>query len=471
MNQGESKVGFFFDGVDDGLPPVTGLLTLSSNGEILIELPTIHPGYFEGRDTGASELAETTRVIFEKYYNWSRRDSKTLPRTLLFQSSDLVATLAGVRWAGYSGGQVKAAKFSVDTAIFEEAEDLQDEYLIKELRSEFDGLRDFCGFHGFRVDNESFGVRSSANPIEVLPPERTSWSSGSITYEFRSEVLSESQPGSHFSLGVQAKICTIADDRATVNEHLVAQEKIHSLLALLFGCRLPWRSHEVVDEAFPTRYLSDAKGPTMPVSAVNRRTHAQFSEEPNSRFQLAFPLADLESIGADGFAKWCNKLEDNDFRRAVDPAVAAITAKNSFLEPRVMMLAMALDRFGYCLADKPKNQRLAKAIEKCLDNVSASWLGLGTNIGISRFLAGVNNALKHPDYATDPRRNGYPTALELIGANTLASVVARGQALKAVDASDEVIDNFHSSNAVQRALEIFNVNGLRITDDGRTERS
>lgn len=460
MKIDESRVGYLFDGIDDGLAPAAGTLKLTEGGLITVDLPSIRGS--------SDQSASVVEKSFAKTNRWGNAGpGKDLPPTMVFESADGPATLTGISWGGHHGGAaVSMVRLRADCAFFGKPRTIENDYEIQEMVSTIDGLKQFCRFGGFKFVDGGGDDHSLDSPIQTFPTETVEWESGNFHFRLNSRTASEGQESNYYNLTVHSEIATVANAPSSAFDHLAAQRKVRALLVLLFGCRLPWRSHSIYDSQFPTWFLSGDEGPLMRVPAILASTLREHSESSPTSSQLAFPAAYLSGITVEGLARWCDSLEDPDYRRAVEPAVEAIATEGAFLEPTIMMLTMALDRFGYCATGKHPRQELWTHICSCLDEAQVDWRKVGSNEGLAKFLADVNNCLKHPDRVAGPKSNGYPDTLAMVAAKELLCVAARAQALVAAGASDEVMASFHSTPSVRQTRQLFEDHGVAVDDNG-----
>lgn len=459
METGEVRLGLLFDGKDDGLAPPTCNLEIAESGRIALNILTVNPRKLHAE--------QSVHDSFKRTFQWAAGDFEDVPQTLILESSEGPVTLIGLRWNGTSQSNgVTVVRLNADAAIFERPRSVSGGYQIQEFCSTIDGLSQFCGFSGFKYIESGSSASKSNTPIETLQKEAISWCSNGFEFVLEEEIASIGQEGSHFHLEVHPRLRTVSSNKAYIDEHYHAHREIRALLTLLFGCRLPWRNHELIDTQFPVRFVNGEEAPPLPVKVLLSRTVSQHAEAKTPPPQLRFPAATLMQLGARGLTKWCDRYKDEDFRHAVEPAVEAIATKGAFLEPTVMMLAISLDRFGYCGMGKKAREALYVHIKYCLDVAGIDWPSIGSNLGLAKFIAGVNNALKHPDYVSRSGSNGYPSFLMLVAARDLAIVAIRAQVLVETGLADDVLSEYLDSPSVTQVRKFFENNSMAVDGNG-----
>ena len=141
--------------------------------------------------------------------------------------------------------------------------------------------------------------------------------------------------------------------------------------------------------------------------------------------------------------------------------VEVINGASRFLEPQLLMTAMALEAMGH-YRDPQRRPRIPveSQIKRCLDATHFDFTRIGSNKAIARALARTYNDLKHPD------RGNRPDAYELSLLTPLSLLVLRMQLFDLLRLPTKVRTRFERSNAVYRALEPFKLNGVTIDSRG-----
>lgn len=451
--KGEVRVGYLLDGVEDEAGPQASALWISPRSTIRLQMPVISPH-------NLNDLPELQRTA-DKTHEWLRNPPDSLPRSLVFQDPDGAVTLTDLsmerrRWNGVGEGVLGA-----DVAILGMPKGVQDEYKVAELDSVIDGLHDFSGFRTWHWDEELAANEKDLVPLRRKDQESVEWKTDGFTFEIRSRDAMRGTPGRDFALQESSRLITKRQGGATVWEHYQAQRAIRALLILSYGGPLNWREHWIVDEQFPAWLVSGhATGPGRTKVLISS-TLEEHEGEPPSRQELGFPAVRLAALEASNLDKWTSAyLLDDSFRSAVQPAVEAIAMRGTFMEPRIMMLAVALERFGYCGHGRTP-VTMPGAIQWALDQVGLDWPEVGSREGLARFAANINNDLKHAD------RERSPSPAELHAALRLMIIAVRGQLLYKLEVSEEVIEQFADSPSVQAARRAFTLNQIQVNDQGK----
>ncbi|GEN79005.1 hypothetical protein [Actinotalea fermentans] len=388
-------------------------------------------------------------------------EQSTPPEALAFADNEGWVILLGVRWGGQSGSGFVTGRLTAQTAIFGEPRTLRSTYRVRTMRSSIDGLD---GFTHFRPVKYAFPARGEPAVITLDDSESVSWRSQGYTYEFRAGAVWSGAEGRRFEAESLPFLATTCHKGRTPQEHLRAQWAVRDLLLLAHGEKLAWRTHHVADEEFPL-WTMDGKAhgpePAETHFAGTVREHAQ--AQPSS-IDLAFPALNLRALGSRGLKRWTDMYADDMFRRAVQPVAEVINGAARFLEPQLMMLASALDYFGYYRFGDSCRRELQESIRRCLDGADLDFPQIGSREGIARAIGRLNNDLKHPD------RERRPEGDELACIVNLAKIIARAQPFDLVGAAPSAKKAFLESRDVRWATELFERCGLRVADDGSITR-
>jgi hypothetical protein len=325
------------------------------------------------------------------------------------------------------------------------------------MLSSIDGLD---GFTGFRPVKYAFPERGEPAVITFDDSESVVWRSQGYTYALRAGAGWSGEEGRRFEAASQPTIETSCHRGRTPQEHLRAQWAVRDLLLLAHGQKLAWRRHHVVDEQFPLWTL-DAKthGP-QPAETHFAGTVREHAQPLPSSIDLAFPALNLQALGSRGLRRWTDMYADELFRRAVRPVAEVINGAANFLEPQLMMLATALDYFGYYRYGDARRRPLHESIKMCLDGADLDFPKIGSREGIARAIANLNNELKHPD------RAHLPASDELHCIVSLAKIIARAQPFDLLGTAPSAKDAFLRSRDAHQAMELFDLCGLRVGDNG-----
>lgn len=451
--KGSVRVGYLIDGVDDGVDPQPAAISISERDQIRIQIPTISPAMLLDLP-GARLLAVKTET-------WFRDRGAALPASIEYVDTDGSILLTGLSVALQRGFGVGEGTLDADVAILGKPTALRDEYRIREFDSVIDGLHDFSGFRLWRWDDELASNNRDLVGLRRHHLEPVEWEAGGFGFALRPWDHRIGTEGLRFQIDESTRLVTTHEGGETVREHYQAQRSIRALLVLVFAVPLRWREHWLVDDLFPNRFLSGDAGPPQRTKVLISSTLPEHAMEVPTRAQLAFPTVSLGALTGENLARWTSAyLEDEVFRRAVEPAVEAISMAGTFMETRIMMLASSLEWFGHCGLDR-KRVSLPAAIQWTLDCIGIDWPDVGSCNGLAVFSANVNDDLKHPD------RGSRPANAQLYAAMRLMIMAAQGQLLHKMAVDDAVWENFRGSPQVQRVHEIFELNDVRVDGEGR----
>lgn len=453
LDPGDVRVGHISDGIDDG-PVQSGTLTSDDDGnaELLVAYLYDPPGDQEPQ--------------FARTSTWFRfADDSKPPKTLLFFDSRGIVTLVDNRLGDASLGSYPLGRLRPQVLIFQRPRTFKEEYRVRDFKSTIDGLEAFAGFRpiSFETVPNVDGYRTT---IAIEPSERIEWEACGFHYVIRANAAWTGREGRSFELiDSRPYVQTTNEAGATPHDHLAAQWSIRALLTLVFGVKLLWRSHQLRDDEFPMWMLSgDAHDPHFVDVQLAGTVKQHRGPEPETA-SLHFPLVRLADLGGEGMRKWVELYADEDFERAVQPAVEVINGATSFLEPQLMMLAISLDRFGHFRHRDRRRRAMWENIEKCLIDAQLDWPEIGSRRGIAMAISNINNDLKHPD------REQYPETTELAGAVLLSKIIVRAQLFDLLGLPDALRQSFLGSNDARNAVDVFVRHGLRVDDDGKITKS
>ncbi len=443
LTPGQVRVGqLFMSSADGGRPMLSAALTFDDRRGARLLVPYV---------AGNQQFDEARR--------WFR--TMEPPPSMLFVDNEGVVTLLGVRWQGHSGANFVTGRLTADNAIFGQPRTLKAEYRVRSLQSTIDGLDGFTHFNPVKYE---FPRRGEPAVISLDEGESVSWRSAGFTYTLRASVVWSGTEGRQFEAQSLPAISTSRSRRATLQEHLHAQRAVRDLLLLAHGQKLSWRSHRVVDEQFPLFTLDGVAHEPEPAETLFAGTVGEHALPVPPSINLAFPALNLRSVGRRGLKRWTDAYSLELFRRAVQPVAEVLNGAASFLEPQLMMLASALDYFGYYRFGDGRRRPMYESIQKCLDDPVLDWPRIGSPEGIARAIASINNDLKHPD------RERKPESDELACVVTLAKVIARAQPFDLIGVGPHARRQFLESRDVRWAAEMFERCGISICDDGSLKR-
>ncbi|EYR62091.1 hypothetical protein N866_11975 [Actinotalea ferrariae CF5-4] len=399
------------------------------------------------------------RPQFDQVRDWFRTASP--PQSMLFADHDGVVTLLGVRLQGDAGHTMATGRLTADSVIFAEPRTLKPEYRIRTLRSTLDGLEGFTHFHPVTFDTPRPGEPTA---ITFDTSQTVTWRSAGFTYSLQANAVWSGTIGRQFEAQSVPVLSTSRSRGATPQEHLRAQWAVRDLLLLAHGRKLSWRSHHVLDDQFPLYLGGTAHGPHAAQTQFHTTVEQHTAPEPSS-IDLAFPELNLKSAGAPALKRWTDRYADETFRRAVQPVAEVLNGAAKFLEPQLMMLASALDHFGYYRFNDQRRRPMHRSIKKCPDDLTIDWPTIGSRDGIARAIANLNNDLKHPD------RERRPPIEELACVVELAKLIARAQPFDLIRADPAAQRAFLTSRDARRVIDMFDRSNLRIRDDGTLLRT
>lgn len=437
--------------METGLPVQSATLTFDA-----AQGAEIHIAYLR-------EPPDSPNAQFARANAWFRRFGEDLPKTLVFMDDSGVVTLNGLRASHLSQGGYPLGRARASVAIFERPRELRDEYLVHELASTIDGLEEFTRFEPITHDVEYFPDGHHRTTVVVESVDSVEWAANGYAYAIKSNVSWAAQNGRYFRVvDSEPFILTKSEAGASPLDHLAAQWPIRSLLILIHGQPLAWRSHRLRDEQFPLWMMDGSARDPHFVEVQFQGTVAQHAAARPSSPHFSHPPLRLGEISPSALADWVALYNGNDvFEQAVQPAVEVLNGASRFLEPQLMMLAISLDRFGYFLYGDRRQRRIATHIEKCMDEAEIDWPSIGSRRGVALAIANANNDLKHPDRETSPPSRQLTALVEL------CKLIVRAQAFTLLGVDAEKRARFVSrSNDALNALQMFRDARLTIGDDG-----
>lgn len=444
LGPGRVRVGqLFLQECDPKHPVASAALTFDERRGARLLVPYVR---------GASEGAQPQR--------WFEQSSP--PGVVAFADDEGVVVLVGVQSQGHSGHQFATGRLTAQTAIFGEPRTIKPEYRVRTMRSSIDGLDGFTHFHPVKYE---FPRRGEPAVVTFDESETVTWRSKGYTYELKAGAVWSGTEGRQFEAQSVPVLATSCHRGATPQEHLRAQWAIRDLLLLAHGEKLSWRSHHVVDDLFPAWTLDGATHGPAPAETHFAGTVSQHAHPLPSSIDLAFPALSLRALGRRGLKRWTDLYADDLFRRAVQPVAEVINGAATYLEPQLMMLASALDYFGYYRFGDGRRRVMHESILKCLDAADLDWPEIGTREGIARAIGCLNNDLKHPDRESRPEGDALACVVNL------AKVIARAQPFDLLGADPSARTDFVASRAVRWTTEMFARCDLRVRGDGSLARS
>jgi len=394
---------------------------------------------------------------------WFSGSGEDIPASLLFQDHRGVATLVGLRFGGAAGLGACLGTLRPQTVILGQPRELREEYRVAELGSSIDGLAEFARFRPIGHSRSQDAGGKGVTTVTICDHEEVAWDANGFRYAITSRVRWTAQEGTSFIIDdARPLLRTSSDTGVTPSEHLVAQWPVRALLTLVHGRALQWRAHQLLDDEFPQWTLGGSELGLRETPVLFARTAEQHAAPACDALEPSALI--LQEVGAEGMRRWADLYVDEDFRRAVQPAVEVFHGATSFLEPQAMMLAMALDRMGQWRFGDGKRRAMWETILRCLDAARLEWPRIGSRIGIAKAIANANNDLKHPGRPT------YPEQAQLVGVTRLAKVIMRAQLFDLLGVPEDRMRDFLRSNDAHHAEQAFLATGITISDEGHCAR-
>ncbi|GAA2171128.1 hypothetical protein GCM10009846_03900 [Agrococcus versicolor] len=441
MSEQDLRTGFVEDdGVEDD-PAVAGTVTFNpATGT------TLHVSY-------ASRMPQ-----FARPERWFEDMGAQIPSTLIFDDGGGSITLIDPGVVRMRGHGIVSVQVRADVTVFGLPRSWQSAYAVERFASVLDGLGPLCGFAPVTI-GEAGGTRRIVVSLE--PQERIEWEAQGYTYSLVSRASWTGRDGEHFEIvDSRPYLETRRTDGSIVSDHFSAHWPIRALLTLLYGAPVRWREHWLQDDEFPT-WTAGGTAVTGTSSRVELRSTVRDHDEPESDDLHRVNLSvGIEPLIDGGFVRWIDRYADDEFRRAVDPAVEVFNGATRFVEPQLMMLAMALDRFGHYRFERKARRPQHVNILKCLDEAGLDLPAIGSRLGIASAIARMNNDLKHPDRETDP------TSPEIRAVTRLAKFVVRAQLLDLVDVDPDGRIGFFTGFQAREVIRRFTSHGMTVADDG-----
>lgn len=453
LSPGTTRVGFLRDNAHDRLGPLVGMLSVTKTGEITLHFPFLRPN--------AGAVQPDIYALHNKAATWGRNTEGSTPETLGFQDDRGTVILTGVRWAGNTIGTMGRALFRVESAFLGEPSSVDRKFDVTEMESELDGLHEFAQFQLWRWNEDLSTSRGDIFPMVISEPEPITWNTGEFTFEIKPHWETSALDGSYASIHETTRIVTRTSAGTSIFDHLQAQRAIRAFLVLNFGRSISWRGHWALGHNFKkqTEGSERRSGDALIPVVLEKTLREATSAKPTWR-DLTLQAVSLRQLSAESLERWTDSyVDEEDFRRAVDPAVEAIASTGGIVETKIMTLAAALDFFAFSYLRKRK-PRLSDQLTWCLDAARIDWPSVGNNAAIGKMLADVNNDLKHAD------RRSSPDPVLLRATLRVMEVAARGQLLKKLEVSDEVFEWFCSLPAVANARDAMR---LAVSSNAHTE--
>jgi hypothetical protein len=438
LEPGQTRFGYLVDGRAE-TPHQAASLTYEEGRGAVLTVPYI---------LGEPQFAATE--------TWFMR-RQDMPETLIFWDSDGYVTLTGLHWGGHSFALAAKGRVVPTTVIFGRPRLFSPDYRVRQLGSRLDGLQAFSRFTSLELNDRA----EDADAVVTLrPSEAVRWRHDGFSFAIRATVPWSGVYGQSFTATADSILESRCSKGRTVAEHVRAQWPLRALLILAFGSELSWRDHWVTDQKFPTWMLDGSTLHGHAMRVQTRRTVADFERSATKPSGYASALFHLQDLGSAGVKRWFRLYGDDVFRRAIEPLVEVINGASRFLEPQLLMTAMALEAMGhYRDAQRQPNRSVESQIKRCIDATGFDWSPIGSTRGIAGALAQAYNDLKHVD------RGRRPDGFELSLLTPLAVIIMRLQLFDLLGLSKGARLRFTASG-LHRVLEPFALNGVTISRNG-----
>lgn len=429
---GESIIGFVFDGRNDEILPPVGQLEFSAESGIRLYIPyIINPTFFQGGEVG--------KAHFDLVRSWEKAVLNGEPLQLLFEGkgkrSFTLLKFTGARSS--SQGTHALLVLTVASAVLGKPKDLTREIAVQKFVSMMDGLRDFSEFQAFSFVDGKDGSPANYLSIKLLDSKSVVWECCGLDYSIKSCYSNKRTEGINFSLELAVYVETSSKKSISVFEHLAAQKRVLSLLVLLSGKTIRWRSHYIKDDSFESLPVEGSVLDATWHPILLSNTFLECSEVRVEQEGSLFPYLGLSVISASNLQKWCELLEEPDLYRAVAAATWGLVNPAKYLEPSIVNFSAVLERFGSYYTGEGRMSTACQFLT-CLRKAHFDILDFIPPLEqVAAFISRVYNRLKHPE-----RLDEYPGRLELSIANALLVLLARAQVLVLMDLDDRVIKKF-----------------------------
>ena len=392
---------------------------------------------------------------FEQASNWFR--NRNPPETFVFAEHAGTATMTGMRWARHTGSTFVTGALRPDCTILGRPRSINSSYKLREMMTNLDGLTRWANFMPVRTSDERAGTVT----VTVAAPSPMSFRAAGFTYSIVENAPWSARSGSRFHVESEAAIVTHAYRGATAEEHLTAQWPIRALLTLLYAAPVRWRRHRIRDDTFPMWMLAGQPRSATFTDLIHARTAEDATLPAAKDASFAMAALDLADLGARGLRRWVTLYQDDIFRRAIEPAVEVLNGASKFLEPQVMMLAMALDALGfYRDPDRKRGTAMWAQIERCILAANLDVSRIGSSKGVALLIANTNNDLKHPD------RLARPDHMRLSLVADLATTILRSQLFDLLSQPKNRLEQFMTWGEAEQSFAVFARNQVRVDDAG-----
>ena len=454
---GQSIAGLLVDGVD-GTPYTGATLRLEPERGVIVEVPYIH------RD----ETGQFTHVD-----EWFR--TQTPPQNLVLTTPSGWVGLYGIRWqgtsvrSGVSLGQLRPS----ETLLGRYEGPLDQPFVIREARSEIDGLREWTRFFGIDSEPETDenGLTQGLH-VHVRSGGEASWQQGEATMKLVTQWHTDHPEGDpHGGLNIAEKVVltsTFTTPRPFA-DHLNEQRKVISLVTLLAGRPVHFRKHQVTDELIVNRSAGNTILSHPRKDLISSHTVREYEQPQATRRDFDELLARLPEIGERGLTAWATQYEP--WRRFILPAVGVLGRRGAFTEDVIISTSMSLEAAGQIIGvrdgEEPTYTKYGKTttatnVYRCLQLLDVKWGSIAPDhVSLAKAVANTYNDIKHFD------RGEFPDASVSRVISTITRMIVRLLTLHIIDESGQLLKNYREDGAMWRVQRYSEVYHLTFNERGK----
>jgi hypothetical protein len=457
---GDSVAGLLLDGVAD-TPYVGATFRLVSPHGVTVEVP------YSPRHTDEQ---------FANVDEWF--SEQTPPNNMIMYTPEGTVSMFDIAWSGHSenwgGTNASLGKLRPHEVVLAAREgDLTDPLTITELHSYLDALSAWSGASSITTDHETDeNHRVQTVNIRMTGGQVLSWRQGAATMELRAQWTHDPVRD---GLG---RVTTLRDSVTLVStfkpgsasfwDHFVEQRKLATLLVFIFGKPISFRRHQVRDERFAARLGGNGEVYDSPLRELLSFRSIQERARPLlATNDLTTPLVYLSNVGADGLATWSDSYEA--WARFIVPSAGVLNRRGAFVEDIVLSTGMSLEAAGGLIGEREGERptwhrgrpTMATYVFRCLQELGLEGPASAESItGLARAVANNYNDLKRAD------RGEFPDQVKSYLVSQVNRLVVRALAVSLTSSSAELREVLQQSREMSKIHELFDLNGMRITDDG-----
>ncbi|MGN7187531.1 hypothetical protein [Microbacterium enclense] len=450
LSFGDSHAGLLSDGVD-GTPYAGATLRMDDRSGVEVEI---------------SYIPHDRAEQFNHVHEWFT--TRTPPLNMVFQTPNGPVTLFGNRWRGHterSGLGISSGRIRPDETLLGHLQQpLSAPLLVTRAWSVIDGLNQWT--RGTSISSESRtndeGLVQAVD-ITVETAVIAHWVQDDAMMRLRGDWgVSHTRNAAFRSTQISDQVVVESEfkEPRPFFDHLQEHRKLANLLAFIYDHPTPFRAHKVAGNGIPPagRLL------------ISSRTIREYGRPVPESNEFNFPLASFGEIGAQGLEGWATKYDA--FARFILPTAAAFGRDGLFLEDIILSTSMGIEAAGgllgyqqgeeatYSRGGKPTTATYAY---RCLSFLAIGWGARVYSVtGLARAMANNYNTVKHFD------RGDFPDHAETLVISQVNRLVVRLLALRLTGGAEHVVAQFTTPSYRNKALELMELNSLRIVDDAGT---